>query len=193
MSDLKQGTKNDTGKPRFDLIPPDFMWLLAELFAMGAKKYADRNWEKGIKFGRVFGAMQRHAWRFWAGEEFDQEDGQRHLVSVAWCALVLLHYSLNDLKYKEFDDRVKGDVRPWASIVDDLDEIDQVLKDDNVEFSDKFTKVMELQNEKREASKAKGIIYHCSFPFCSNSVAPHLSGQLVFCQLHSDGGIHKTG
>lgn len=84
------GVKHDDGKARFDLIPPRELEDLAELFAIGAAKYGDRNWEGGLKTGRLFAAMMRHAWAWWRGEEHDPVDGQHHLSSVAWGAFALL-------------------------------------------------------------------------------------------------------
>jgi len=101
-SSSSPGQKGDAGKLRFDLIPPRSLQDLAHVYTIGAKKYADRNWEKGIAFGRIFGAMQRHAWAWWDGEELDQEDGQHHLAAVAWCAFTLLEYLRT---HREFDDR----------------------------------------------------------------------------------------
>ena len=89
---LDGGRKDDSGKDRFDLIPPGPLAQVANLFTIGATKYGERNWEKGFAFGRVFGAMQRHAWAWWNGEELDPTDGQHHLTSVAWGALVLLEF-----------------------------------------------------------------------------------------------------
>jgi hypothetical protein len=83
--------KNDNGKLRWDLLPQS-LWYLVHVFTMGAKKYDDWNWRKGFAWSRVFAALMRHAWAWWWGEEYDQEDGQRHLASVAWCALVLLEF-----------------------------------------------------------------------------------------------------
>lgn len=84
------GIKDDSGKLRFDLIPPEAMEELARVYTIGAVKYGDRNWEKGLHWGRVFAAMMRHAWAWWRGEKLDPEDGQHHLASVAWCALSLM-------------------------------------------------------------------------------------------------------
>lgn len=86
------GRKYDAGKIRYDLIPPEALGVVANVFGIGAEKYGDRNWEQGIEWGRIFAAMQRHAWAWWSGERNDPEDGQHHLASVAWCALVLLTY-----------------------------------------------------------------------------------------------------
>lgn len=99
---MKQGRKDDAGKLRFDLLPVKPLWELVRIYTIGAVKYADRNWENGLKWGRVFAAMMRHAWKWWGGEKFDQVDGQHHLASVAWCALTLMEYETTK---PEFDDR----------------------------------------------------------------------------------------
>ena len=102
---LTEGTKYDGDKLRFDLLPPEALQELVAVYTMGAKKYEDRNWEKGIKWGRVFGALQRHVWKFWEGEEQDEESGLSHMAHAAWCCLALLQYSK---KRRDFDDRPKG-------------------------------------------------------------------------------------
>lgn len=101
-----EGRKFDGGKPRYDLIPADALDELAALYALGAAKYGERNWEKGIAFGRIFGALMRHAWKWWRGETHDQEDGQHHLIAVAWGALCLhqlerTHPALDDRPAKD--------------------------------------------------------------------------------------------
>ena len=101
---LNEGVKNDTGKERFDLFPPKPLFEIARVFTIGAKKYDDRNWEKGMSWGRIFSAMMRHAWKWWMGEKYDTVDGQHHLASVAWCAMVLMEYENTK---SEFDDRGK--------------------------------------------------------------------------------------
>jgi hypothetical protein len=93
------GRKDDKGKlQRFDLIPPEPLWALAELYGIGAKKYADRNWEHGIVYGRVYAALLRHleAWR--QGEDYDPDNGQHHLDSVNW----------NGFALRTFEARGKG-------------------------------------------------------------------------------------
>lgn len=100
-----QGRKDDTGKLRYDLIPPNPLAELARVYTIGANKYDDRNWEKGIKWGRIFGAMMRHAWAYWRGERDDPKDGQHHLASVAWCAFALMEY---EKTHPEMDDRGKA-------------------------------------------------------------------------------------
>lgn len=81
---------------RFDLIPPDALKAIAEHFGRGARKYADRNWERGYDWSLTFGALNRHLWAFWHGEDMDpdSDEAQPHLAAVAWHAMVLLAFYL---------------------------------------------------------------------------------------------------
>ena len=114
-AELVEGAKYDEGKLRFDLIPVRPLAKIAWIFTMGARKYADRNWEKGILFCRLFGAMMRHAWQWFAGETYDQEDKQHHLASVAWTAMVLMEL---EETHPEFDDRVPVREKPFEGLSD---------------------------------------------------------------------------
>lgn len=101
-----EGRKDDANKPRWDLLPRS-IWQLVEVYTIGAKKYADRNWEKGIAWHRIFRAMIGHAFKWWLfREKLDPDDGQHHLASVAWCALALMEY---EETHPELDDRPYGD------------------------------------------------------------------------------------
>lgn len=86
------GVKHDIGKPRYELIAPEFLHGLAEILEFGARKYDDRNWEKGMAWGRPFGALQRHLWAWWNGEEIDAETGKSHLHHAACCLMFLSAY-----------------------------------------------------------------------------------------------------
>ena len=100
---LPEGRKDDDGKARFDLLPPDALWEVVRVYTAGAGKYGDRNWEKGIRYGRVFAAICRHAFSWWRGERADEETGIHHLAHAAWNCLALLAYELRGME--EFDDR----------------------------------------------------------------------------------------
>ena len=99
---MAEGKKYDTGKLRFDLLPPGPLSLVAQVYTIGARKYDDRNWENGILYSRLFAALQRHAWAYWTGERTDPRDGQHHLASVCWAALALMEY---ENTHPELDDR----------------------------------------------------------------------------------------
>lgn len=100
---LLEGVKKDDGKPRWELIAYDAVEGVAKVLTFGAKKYSARNWEKGIMYGRVFGAIMRHLWKWWHGESLDQETGLSHL-DHAMCELMFLSaYEKRNLT--AFDDR----------------------------------------------------------------------------------------
>lgn len=82
---------------RFDLLPADALHATAEHFGRGARKYADRNWEAGYAWGLSFGAMMRHAWAYWGGEDVDEETGSLHLAAVAFHSLALLSFQLRGI------------------------------------------------------------------------------------------------
>jgi hypothetical protein len=77
---------------RFDLIPVGPLWRVAELYGLGARKYEDRNWEKGYDWSLSYAAMQRHANLFWGGESIDPETKGHHLASVIFHAMALMEY-----------------------------------------------------------------------------------------------------
>jgi|SRR3990167_731167 len=95
------GVKNDSGKLRYDLVPPGPYAELAKTYTIGAKKYGDLNYRKGIKWRRLFAAMIRHAEAWRRGESLDPEDGQHHLAAVAWAAFTLMEF---ESIYPEGDD-----------------------------------------------------------------------------------------
>lgn len=102
-----EAVKHDAGKPRYSLIPFEALDGLARLFTQSAQKYDARNWEKGMDWSRVYDAMQRHAGKWWAGEDYCPEDKQHHLLSVMWCATVLYTYQARSM-----DGRIGNDDRP---------------------------------------------------------------------------------
>lgn len=84
--------KFDKDKEPMELLPPEAFFGAAEAFAIGAGKYGPRNWEKGLKMGRVFGAAMRHLWAWWRGEDRDPESGVNHLHHAAACIMMLQAY-----------------------------------------------------------------------------------------------------
>jgi hypothetical protein len=99
---FEEGVKLDEGKNRYDLIDAYTLNELAKVYTYGTIKYEDHNWRKGMRFSRIFGAIMRHTWAFWKGEDIDPESGLPHMAHAAWGCFTLLNYS----KYhKNLDDR----------------------------------------------------------------------------------------
>ncbi len=92
-----KGLRYNAGKVRMDLVPPDALKALAEVYTKGAEKYAARNWEKGLDWSECYGSLLRHANAWNTGEDRDEESGQLHMAHVAWNAMALLTFALRGI------------------------------------------------------------------------------------------------
>lgn len=88
------GQKKDQGKTRYELLPPELLYAVSEILTFGAKKYADRNWELGMDWSRVYGALMRHLWAWWNPftSSVDEETGKSHLWHAGCCIAFLIAY-----------------------------------------------------------------------------------------------------
>jgi len=86
--EFQTGSVRDTrdGKGRFDLITPIGLKRLAKHYENGAKKYGDRNWEKGQPLSRYLDSLIRHAYGLLEGKR--DED---HAAAIAWNAMAYIH------------------------------------------------------------------------------------------------------
>ena len=72
------------GKGRLDLLPACAILRVARHFEAGAKKYDDRNWEKGIPVHSFIDSALRHLMKY-----LDGQDDEDHLCAAAWNCLCL--------------------------------------------------------------------------------------------------------
>ena len=103
----ESGAIRDRGdKLRWDLMPYDALTEVVAVLTEGAKKYGDRNWEKGFPWTDTFASMMRHITQWMIGENID-ESGRHHMAHVAANALFLLTFYLRNTGT---DDRFKPEV-----------------------------------------------------------------------------------
>lgn len=112
---MTEGRKNDTGKIQMELLPPEMLFATATVLTFGAQKYSARNWEMGMSWSRVFGALMRHMWCWWAGQgpttknfafgDLDEETGLSHLWHAACCITFLVTFEERGIGT---DDRLKS-------------------------------------------------------------------------------------
>lgn len=89
-TDFSSGVKYDTGKIRYDLVPPEIEEALAKVFTIGAIKYKPRNCETGFEYGRLFAAARRHMAEWAQGRDYDTLDTNlHHLTQAAWNLLMI--------------------------------------------------------------------------------------------------------
>lgn len=81
-------------KARPDLLPADALLAILRVMASGASTYGDRGWEAGRPVSRDYGALLRHLWAWWSGEERDGHSGEHPLAHVAARAIIMLALSL---------------------------------------------------------------------------------------------------
>jgi hypothetical protein len=104
---MTAGRKDDAGKTRLDLVPPELVFAVGRVLSFGAAKYEPRNWERGMSWGRVFAALMRHLWAWWGCKgpathsflfsDLDDETEYSHLWHAACCLSFLIAYEERDI------------------------------------------------------------------------------------------------
>lgn len=105
MPAKEEGIKYDDDKLPIQLIPPESIVAQAEILAFGARKYSERNWEKGMRWSRLFGAINRHLWTWWSGDCLDRETLLNHIKAVHTVSGFLVTYIERNIG---IDDRPPG-------------------------------------------------------------------------------------
>lgn len=85
---FETGAVRDTqsGKGRYDLIPPAAIFAIARVFEEGAIKYEPRNFEKGIPLSRFIDSGLRHIFKHLEGQR-----DEPHMAQAAWNLLAYIH------------------------------------------------------------------------------------------------------
>ena len=89
-----QAIKYDSEKIRVELLPYNALLEIAKVMTIGAKKYGDNNWRKGMLWSRLYGACLRHLIAWYEGQDKDEETGLLHLAHAGCCILFLITYQL---------------------------------------------------------------------------------------------------
>jgi hypothetical protein len=87
---ISEGSKHDSEKPRYDLIPCLAEKQVAEVLTFGAKKYGAENWRNVDNHeSRYIAAAMRHIAAYRSGETIDSESGLNHLAHAV-CSLMFI-------------------------------------------------------------------------------------------------------
>jgi Domain of unknown function (DUF5664) len=108
LAQPKAGTKYDSGKPMYNLIPASALHEVVKVLTIGGLRYNEpineENWRKVPDLQhRYFAAAQRHIWADKRGLDIDVDDGDSkgtncyHLA----CAIASLMFMLQDKIEKE--------------------------------------------------------------------------------------------
>ena len=109
MNEKEVAIKHDSEKIPWHLVPWDAVEQIVEILQFGAKKYADRNWEKGMAPSRLVRAAIGHIvdWfhcKINGTDGRDPESGKSHLAHAGCCILFLLAYEGRG-QIEQYDDR----------------------------------------------------------------------------------------
>lgn len=97
------GKRYNNGKIRYDLVPTYSQKQYAKVLTMGAEKYGDRNWEKGLPWMKgCVASLERHLEAFKSGEDYDEESKLLHMAHVMTNASFIVEFYKT---HPEFDDR----------------------------------------------------------------------------------------
>lgn len=134
MREFPTGSVRDKrdGKGRYDLIPPYPMKRIAVHYENGAKKYGDRNWEKGQPLMSYLDSAERHLNNIKMGDI--SED---HESAVAWNMLGYMD-TLRRIENGELSPEL--DDRPLSMMIKSLD---KSIED----FETKLAEQIELEDE----------------------------------------------
>lgn len=97
------GGKKGQKMRRIDLIPPESLGQVGDVYGHGATKYGERNYELGYNWSLCVSALHRHLNAWQRGESIDPEspDGTHHLAAVCFHAMTLMEF---ERTHPEFDD-----------------------------------------------------------------------------------------
>lgn len=89
--------KNDTGKVKLSLVPPEALLEVGKVFTYGAAKYPRDNFRIGTIWSRYADALARHFNAWLLREDADTETGINHLAHIAANAMILLVMQIGNL------------------------------------------------------------------------------------------------
>lgn len=205
---MNEALRYNEDKLRYDLLEPHSLEQLVTVFTTGARKYSERNWEKGMKWSKMLASLKRHIAAFEKGEDYDPETGLPHMSHAAWNAMGLVTY----MKYHpEYDDRNHDYLRYKKIGLD----IDGVLADFNgginhligrpdyqpVDWEDPLvtSKFKEVKHDPYFWGSLKPLVQSKDIPFephcyiTSRSIDPEITKEWLHSNGFPDVPIYSIG
>lgn len=86
------GKRYNKGKTRVELAPAFAQEQYARVLTIGAEKYGDHNWCRGMKWSSVLASLERHLLAIKNGDDYDEETGLLHSAHIMCNAAFLTEY-----------------------------------------------------------------------------------------------------
>lgn len=90
------GLRFNSNKPKHSLIPSISRDIEALGWMVGAAKYGEYNWEKGMDWSTPINCMSRHWEKINSGEWIDEETGVPHIALIMCNSTMLAYYYYHD-------------------------------------------------------------------------------------------------
>lgn len=103
-----KGSRFNTGKPRWGLVPQSSLIPMVRVLEFGAIKYDAHNWKKGLSVTEICESLKRHLDAFMEGEDNDPESGLSHIGHMQ-CNTLFLSYMMEHRP--DLDDRYKPEIK----------------------------------------------------------------------------------
>lgn len=129
-----------SGKGRFDLLPWHAIHEVARHCEEGAKKYGERNVDKGIPQHSFVDSAIRHLVRY-----IHNEQDEPHLRAAAWNVLWALEQTITRPELDDLPNRQQEEPR-----IEDLREACEAMKQSEAELFDTFKMLRKLFGDKVE-------------------------------------------
>ena len=86
---FETGAMRDRGetKPRYSLVPPRVMKRIVWIFTLGAVKYEDHNFHKGMPYSEYADSAWRH-YEDWREGKTDED----HLAQAVWNLMAIMYH-----------------------------------------------------------------------------------------------------
>lgn len=82
---MDEASRDNAGKPEWDLVDFEALEPMVRVLEFGAKKYAKDNWKKGGKLSTsamIMASLLRHTYAILKGELRDKESGELHIGHI---------------------------------------------------------------------------------------------------------------
>ena len=98
MVEFSSGARRSSKALRYDLIPPAGLERLARRYTLGAERYGDWNWQKGLKDAEYVNQFKAHLLAHWVAYLRDGCTKDDNLAAIAWGAFALMEAEVQSAK-----------------------------------------------------------------------------------------------
>jgi len=98
MIEFKSGARRSSKALRYDLIPAAGLERLAQRYTLGAERYGDWNWQKGLQDTEYVNQFKAHLLAHWVAYLRDGCTKDDNLAAIAWGAFALMEAEAQSAK-----------------------------------------------------------------------------------------------